>query len=592
MNHATAKIIASSTAADTVVASAARISTTQGTALEIYGKSCEKENNGSLIEKVVASGHTSTLEHQLFTVAFDNVSVCTEEFVIEFRLGSYTVKSRRYVDFTSAGFYIPPMPEQLVPEYQTHMQSLFDAYAKLLELEIPKEDARYLLPYCFRSNFYCTMNARELLYMVTVMCCGRGSYYPELKTLGESLKEQLRAYFPNLPEQFAARYHADADDSFARYAPPQTTVEKHAPETAAAVTELRSAPPQDADEILMNAQIYNGMFSADPEGRYDAAELITAERPRELELLHAQFVIRNLSLAAITHLVRHRIQTVLVPHVTQAVYRQHYVLPESIRANADALAIYQRAFTENAAAFDRMCKAGLPAEAAQYFALAGNQLDVLCDMNGRELLHFMKLRTCNRAQWEIRACAIDLLRQLRLACPAVFRHFGPSCYVTGKCPEGRLTCGKLKEMQAFFSSGMEPDTDAQPQMKMKISFFENQLAEAIGAGVYQISVRKDQKQAVLYIGESCYMLKRCAEHLYALRTNPEYFGFTADTINTPGLTLIFEIAEAEQEQRLRKKKQYDRIKNMNPLPLSQSGKSDDQKEIPDKIAAMNQFLES
>ena len=43
---------------------------------------------------------------------------------------------------------------------------------------------------------------------------------------------------------------------------------------------------------------------------------------------------------------------------------------------------------------------------------------------------------------------------------------------------------------------------------MKISFFENQLAEAIGAGVYQISVRKDQKQAVLYIGESCYMLKR------------------------------------------------------------------------------------
>ena len=44
---------------------------------------------------------------------------------------------------------------------------------------------------------------------------------------------------------------------------------------------------------------------------------------------------------------------------------------------------------------------------------------------------------------------------------------------------------------------------------MKTSFFENQLAEAIGAGVYQISVRRaDQKQAVLYIGESCYMLKR------------------------------------------------------------------------------------
>ena len=43
---------------------------------------------------------------------------------------------------------------------------------------------------------------------------------------------------------------------------------------------------------------------------------------------------------------------------------------------------------------------------------------------------------------------------------------------------------------------------------MKISFFENQLAEAIGAGVYRISVRKEKKLAVLYIGESCYMPKR------------------------------------------------------------------------------------
>ena len=95
---------------------------------------------------------------------------------------------------------------------------------------------------------------------------------------------------------------------------------------------------------------------------------------------------------------------------------------------------------------------GLPAEAVQYFALAGNQLDVLCDMNGRELLHFMKLRTCNRAQWEIRTCAIELLRQLRSESPAVFGCFGPSCFVTGKCPEGRLSCGQFAEITERFGS--------------------------------------------------------------------------------------------------------------------------------------------
>ena len=268
--------------------------------------------------------------------------------------------------------------------------------------------------------------------------------------LGESLREQLRAFFPNLPEQFAARYHADADADFARYAPPQPETRCLTPTVREAAAELRSAPPHDAHDLLTQAQIYNGMFSADPEGPYAPVKLILSERPRELELLHAQFVIRNLSLAAITHLVRHRVQTVLVPHVTQAVYAQNYVLPASISGNAEACAVYQQAFAENAAVFDKMCREGLPAEAAQYFALAGNQLDVLCDMNGRELLHFMKLRTCNRAQWEIRACAVDLLMQLRAACPEVFRHFGPSCFVTGKCPEGRLCCGKQQEIREFF----------------------------------------------------------------------------------------------------------------------------------------------
>ena len=91
MQNAQARIIASSTADNLVCAAAGRISTTQGTALEVYARTKEKENNASLIEKVVGSGHTSTLEHQFFTVAFDSVSVFTEEFVIEFRLGSLTI---------------------------------------------------------------------------------------------------------------------------------------------------------------------------------------------------------------------------------------------------------------------------------------------------------------------------------------------------------------------------------------------------------------------------------------------------------------------------------------------------------------------
>ena len=447
MNQASVKIIASSTAGSTVCAAAGRISTTQGTALEIYQRSCEKENNGTLIEKVCASGHTSTLEHQFFTVAFDNVSVCTEEFVIEFRLGSYTVQSRRYVDFANAGFCIPPMPEALLPEYRAHMQSLFDAYSELLALGIPKEDARYLLPYCFRSNFFCTMNARELLYMIHVMTQGRGAAFPELKQLGESLLSQVRECFPNLPDILSKRLPKSA----APFLPDAPEIGTPAVHKAAA--KLQYATP-DAAETLLNAAQFN--WEVLPENA-DIPAIIRGGRPRELEMLHVQFTIEDLSLAAITHLVRHRVQTVLVPQVTLAALRQHYVLPETIRANPDALAIYQNAFSENAALLRKLCAASLPAEAVQYFALAGNQLDVRCDMNGRELLHFMKLRTCNRAQWEIRACAVELLRSLRAECPAVYGCFGPSCFVSGSCPEGRLSCGRFSEVTARFSETGIPD---------------------------------------------------------------------------------------------------------------------------------------
>lgn len=448
MNQASVRIIASSTAGDTVCAAAGRISTTQGTAMEIYSRSCEKENNGTLIEKVCASGHTSTLEHQFFTVAFDNVSVCTEEFVIEFRLGSYTVQSRRYVDFANAGFCIPPMPETLLPEYRAHMQSLFDAYSALLALDIPKEDARYLLPYCFRSNFFCTMNARELLYMIHVMTEGRGAAFPELRQLGESLLAQVRGCFPQLPDILRRRM----PQSSAPKLPVHPVIGEPTVSKAAAVLQYTSP---DAEAILRGAAHFN--WKALPEDT-GIPEIIRGGRPRELEMLHVQFCIEDLSLAAITHLVRHRIQTVLVPQVTQAALRQHYVLPETIRADEKALAIYQNAFTENAAVLRKLCSAGLPAEAIQYFALAGNQLNVCCDMNGRELLHFMKLRTCTRAQWEIRACAVELLRALRAECPAVYGCFGPSCFVSGSCPEGRLSCGRSAEIRARFSAADIPDS--------------------------------------------------------------------------------------------------------------------------------------
>ena len=71
---------------------------------------------------------------------------------------------------------------------------------------------------------------------------------------------------------------------------------------------------------------------------------------------------------------------------------------------------------------------------------------LLVTMNARELLHFFELRCCNRAQWEIREMAWQMLAACRREAPALFAHAGPAC-LRGACPEGENTCGRADEVR-------------------------------------------------------------------------------------------------------------------------------------------------
>ena len=157
--------------AEAMVALGGEISTQPGTTFELFDKriNMDYEKNVDLINKVVKSGHTSILEHLSFSLLLTNVSICIEEFFIEHRLASFTVKSRRYVDFGKSGYYVPDdLPsEEFKWCYVDDMRNLFNAYNKLIDLGVPKEDARFVLPYSFYSNFVCTVNAREAIHIIT-----------------------------------------------------------------------------------------------------------------------------------------------------------------------------------------------------------------------------------------------------------------------------------------------------------------------------------------------------------------------------------------------------------------------------------------
>lgn len=90
-------------------------------------------------------------------------------------------------------------------------------------------------------------------------------------------------------------------------------------------------------------------------------------------------------------------------------------------------------------------------EDARFLLPNAAETKIIITMNARELLHFFRVRCCNRAQWEIRELATEMLRQVKQVSPHIFKDAGPGC-VNDTCPEGKMTCGKMCEVRNRFKN--------------------------------------------------------------------------------------------------------------------------------------------
>lgn len=429
-----------------ICASAARISTTKGDSLEIFEKAKKNEKNQELIKKVLKSGHRSVIEHAVLTLALQNVSAYVEQFFIECRLASFTVKSRRYVDFSKLGYYIPAELEgEAYREYCRYMDMLFSAYQDLLQFNIPKEDARFLLPYSFNSNFYCTLNVRELLNILYAIRCGRGKEILELQIIADQIMEQVNHIFPYVSHELESRTKG--------YDKAELTLDKIHVDDVLEVREsndvgkvLIISEPSDPYKILETAYRMN---YPDAENCFKVEKVLEAGRPRELEQLSYSFLLSGISLSGITHIVRHRLQSIIIPPI-QNINHSRYILPEAIKNNKNAYQLYMQTLEKSNCMVKHMSQNIRLRKYSYYYALSGNMMDIMTTINVRELNHFIRLRACNRAQWEIRNIAVEMLKQLRNSCPQIFNGLGTSCYMEGICPEGKLTCGKMNQVMEKF----------------------------------------------------------------------------------------------------------------------------------------------
>ena len=146
-----------------------------------------------LIERVISSGHYSTIEHIQVSFAISNVSrACTHQLV-RHRHMSFSQKSQRYVkEKGQFDFIIPPTIEkkpELKEKFISFMGKISEQYQEFVEAGIPAEDARFVLPNAAASSMVASLNLREMIHLANLRLCTRAQY--EIRLLVKKMCDEL-----------------------------------------------------------------------------------------------------------------------------------------------------------------------------------------------------------------------------------------------------------------------------------------------------------------------------------------------------------------------------------------------------------------
>ena len=152
-----------------------------------------------MVEKMVSLGHASTIEHVSFTFGIEGVSRVLTHQLVRHRIASYDQQSQRYV--AAHGFqYVTPHTIEENPaakeKYDALLSKIRKTYDELIELGIPKEDARYVLANAAETKILVTMNARSLLHFFNLRCCNRAQW--EIREMANLMLAEVQKVAPTL----------------------------------------------------------------------------------------------------------------------------------------------------------------------------------------------------------------------------------------------------------------------------------------------------------------------------------------------------------------------------------------------------------
>ena len=238
------------------------------------------------------------------------------------------------------------------------------------------------------------------------------------------------------------------------------------PEKLVAAAAKNCYSSTDVDSVL------EGLTEEKTAGFVNMLSEIGHESP--IEHVSFTFAIEGVSRSLLAQITRHRMASFSVQ--SQRYVREHgfeYVVPPEIDKIPAAREQFIRAMEDDQRTYEVLTAAlmegylkelleqGVPEkkarsqaekhaiEDARYVLPNACTTRIVMTANARSLRNFFRLRCCNRAQWEIRDVATQMLALVKPIAPTIFAKAGPGC-LSGPCPEGKMTCGRMAEVREQF----------------------------------------------------------------------------------------------------------------------------------------------
>lgn len=446
-----------------ICAAAGKLSRMPGSVNDAYLSMDDYEKALKFIKRVIGMGHTSTIDHDYIVFALSEVSPVIEQIIIAERFSSFTIKSRREVDFSKVGYYTPdfhtedgeisPYNDLLKAKYQKHMNCLFDNYSKFVDANIPKEDARFILPYSYNSEIIMGLDGTSLARMINLLTKTKYSNITELKELGKKLEELSKTRAPYI-ETVINREPVVLESETEKILT-NIGIEKN--------YELVSEPvllsyTNNIDEtIFVNAisritgkseneakKLYERIIASDDDLKERLMKSIFEEINHEdLRQVNMRFQF-SVPYAILTHFTRHRRLSLSIPDFVPNNDLMKYTTPPKISDNETLKKLYDGIFEENKKIWEEFKNYGIKEEDLVYFTLSGNAINVIVNFDGEAFRWICRLRECSKAQWCINGIVTQMHKLIGEVSKYYSSNLGPDCVTKHICGEGKESCGRLK----------------------------------------------------------------------------------------------------------------------------------------------------